>query len=45
MNEELRKALDEAVRVTREEVTPNCSMVDIEHKLDNNIVKYVIKKD
>lgn len=45
MNEELRKALDEAVSVTREEVTPNCSMVDIEHKLDNNIVKYVIEKD
>ncbi|ASN67881.1 hypothetical protein 7AX1_55 [uncultured Caudovirales phage] len=45
MNEELRKALDEAVSVTREEVTPNCSMVDIENKLDDNIVKYVIKKD
>ncbi|MDU1011247.1 MAG: hypothetical protein E6021_12355 [Staphylococcus epidermidis] len=45
MNEETKKALDEAVRVTREEVTPNCSMVDIENKLDDNIVKYVIKKD
>lgn len=45
MNEELRKALDEAVSVTREKVTPNCSMVDIENKLDDNIVKYVIKKD
>lgn len=47
-NEELKeliKALDEAVSVTREEVTPNCSMVDIENKLDDNIVKYVIKKD
>lgn len=45
MNEETKRALDEAVRVTREEVTPNCSMVDIEHTLDNNIVKYVIEKD
>ena len=45
MNEETKKALDEAVRVTREEVTPNCSMVDIENKLDDNIVKYVINKD
>ncbi|MDU7109348.1 MAG: hypothetical protein E6303_00815 [Clostridium perfringens] len=45
MNEETKKALVEAVRVTREEVTPNCSMVDIENKLDDNIVKYVIKKD
>lgn len=45
MNEETKRALDEAVRVTREEVTPNCSMVDIENKLDDNIVKYVIKKD
>ena len=45
MNEETKKALVEAVSVTREEVTPNCSMVDIENKLDDNIVKYVIKKD
>ena len=45
MNEETKKALDEAVSVTREEVTPNCSMVDIENKLYDNIVKYVIEKD
>lgn len=45
MYEELKKSLDEAVSVTREEVTPNCSMVDIENKLDDNIVKYVIEKD
>lgn len=45
MNEELKRVLNEAINVTREEVTPNCSMVDIEHKLDNNIVKYVIEKD
>lgn len=45
MNEETKRALDEAVSVTREEVDDNYSMVDIEHKLDNNIVKYVIEKD
>lgn len=45
MNEELKRVLNEAINVTREEVTPNCSMVDIEHKLDDNIVKYVIEKD
>ncbi len=45
MNEELKRVINEAINVTREEVTPNCSMVDIEHKLDDNIVKYVIKKD
>lgn len=45
MNEETKRALDEAVSVTREEVDDNYSMVDIEHKLDDNIVKYVIKKD
>lgn len=45
MNEELRKALDEAVNVTKKQIDNNDTMVDIEHKLDNNIVKYVIKKD
>lgn len=45
MNEELRKSLNEAVNVTKNQIDNNDTMIDIEHKLDNNIVKYVIKKD
>lgn len=45
MNEELRKALDEAVNVTKKQIDNNDTMIDIEHKLDDNIVKYVIEKD
>lgn len=45
MNEELKKALDEVINVTREQTNNNDTMTDIEHKLYNNIVKYVIEKD
>lgn len=45
MNEELKRVLNEAINVTREQITNNDTMTDIEHKLDNNIVKYVIEKD
>ena len=45
MNEELKKALDEVINVTREQTNNNDTMTDIEHKLDDNIVKYVIEKD
>lgn len=45
MNEELKRALEEAVNITREQTNSNDTMINIEHKLDDNIVKYVIEKD